>query len=296
MAIHINTLNGGEISVTLADGSDGNWKFSLGDFPETIEFFQFPGSQSCVYAQICPSQDETQLLIAFGNGDKAFIGTWSDFNPATFSKTAESTGIRAGSTLYTPDGIHYLTQNFNTTTVYMYVGTIPYDVATISNQPASYKGIPELANVNGSSISKDGLHLVCCAGKTLVSFDLSTPFDLSTANGMKQYYVGFPITEIFINQKNGRQILGVNTSNDSENGTISLITLGSEWDASSVVDVDSISPNIIVDGVTYTSDRFLRGVAVNNDGDKVVLIGTSMDKSTPRPATSKSYAALVDFN
>lgn len=141
MAIYVNTLNGGDISVTLADGSDGNWKFGLEDFPETIEFHQFPGSNSENYTQICPSQDETRLLVAFGSTCKVHIGTWSNFDPTTYSKTAESVGIQAGSTLYTPDGIHYLTQNFNTTGVYMYTGNVPYDVTTISGTKTSSKAI-----------------------------------------------------------------------------------------------------------------------------------------------------------
>lgn len=53
MAVYIDKLNGGNITVNLGD--DNNWKFSLGDFPETIEFSQFPGSNSNFYTQICPS-------------------------------------------------------------------------------------------------------------------------------------------------------------------------------------------------------------------------------------------------
>ena len=75
-----------------------------------------------------------------------------------------------------------------------------------------------------------------------------------------------------------------------------LITLDTAWDATSVKKVDYISPNISVDGVTYTSEKFLRGVAVNNDGNKVVFMGSSMNKSSPMPARNKAYAALVDFN
>ena len=75
-----------------------------------------------------------------------------------------------------------------------------------------------------------------------------------------------------------------------------LISLDSAWDASSVSNVDFASPNVLIGGVTYTSERFLRGVAVNNEGNKVVLIGSSMDKTDQSPDRSKAYAALVDFS
>lgn len=290
------TFTGTVVKTFRIVSASGNWQFGLVDFPETIEFSHFGNTGSDWYTQICPSQDETKLLVAFGGSYKAHIGTWSGFDPLTYSKTSESTGIKAGTTLYTPDGIHYLTQNFNTSAVYMYVGTTAYDVTTISSDYASSKTVSGSGNVNGSSISRDGLHMLCFVSDTLVSFDLSTPFDLSTASNRKEYDVDAAATEIFVNQSNGRQILCVNTSSNTSGGTVLLITLESAWDASSVLTVDSVSPNIKVGGSTYTSEKFLRGVAVNNAGNKVVLLGTSQDKSEPRPERNKAYAALLDFS
>lgn len=276
----------------------GNWLFGLSDFPATIEFSHFAGSTSHRYSQICPSQDESKLLVAFGGSYKARIGTWSGFDPSTFTYVGESGNINAGQTLFTPDGIHYLTQNFDSSSVGMYVGTTEYDVTTIPSSPESYLTVSSSTGqyISGSSISRDGLHLLCFVGSSLVSFDLLTPFDLTSASNKKEYNVGTVATGIFVNQNNGRQILCVNTRSNASGGTVLLITLGSAWDASSVSAVDSLTPGVKVGGVTYTSDVFLRGVAVNNAGNKVVLIGSSMDKSEPRPEQNKAYAALLDFS
>lgn len=276
--------------------SSGNWLFGINDFPETIEFSHFGNSTHGNYHQICPSHDETKLLVGTGTTYAVRIGTWSNFDPSTYSETAISPdGIRAGSTLYTPDGIHYLTQNYSTHSVFMYEGTDAYDVSTIPGQYSNYKYVSNSENTQGCSISRDGLHLICMIGSTLTSFDLSTPFDLSTASNKKEHFIG-SIDNIFMNQNNGKQILCV-SGNRSGTSNVFLITLGSSWDASSVESVDSALPNIKVGSETYTSAGFFRGVAVNNAGSKVVLIGSAANMtSSHRPDASKVYAAMIDFS
>ena len=81
----------------------------------------------------------------------------------------------------------------------MYTGNVPYDVTTISGTKTSSKAIQGIANVNGSSISRDGLHILSYANNSLVSLDLSTPFDLSTADNQRDYCIGTIASEIFVN-------------------------------------------------------------------------------------------------
>ncbi len=276
----------------VADQPAGDWQFTLADFPEKIEFSKFADSTHYWYSQICPSHDETKLLVAVGSSYNIHVGSWTGFDPKTYERTGMTTGGKnAGNALYTPDGIHFLMQSYSTRGVQMHEATSAYDVTTIGSKTSGLS-VSLFENVNGAGISDDGLHVLVGMGNSLVSYDLSTPFDLSTAHNRKEGSIGMTGGAFFVNQNNGKQILRVGSS------AISLITLESSWDASSVSDVDFITPpDIEISGTTYSGDGFFRGVAVNRAGNKIVFMGSSLEvTSSPRPDTNMAYAALVDFS
>lgn len=273
--------------------ASGAWLFDLDDLPATIEFSHFANSTHQWYGQICPSQDETKLIGARGSGYYAYAGTWSDFDPSTFVfDKVSAQSVHAGGALYTPDGIHYLMSDYGSNEVYIYVGETEYDPSTI---PAAYSSIKNIGQaICGGSISRDGRHLLLSTVGWLYSYDLSTPFNLSTWSNEKRSNVGIG-GPIFVNQNNGTQILQTHNRPD-DNPTVWVHTLENPWDASSVVASKSATPSIKIDSSTYPSKQFLRGVAVNKAGNKIVLIGSSLNMSSPKPDTDKSFAAVVNFS
>lgn len=274
--------------------ASGAWLFDLDDFPSTVEFSQFGGSSYAYYHQICPSRDESKLLIARGSGGYVAVGTWRDFDPSTYENTGVTdSGLNAGRVLYTPDGTHYLMSGFGDQTIRIHEGSAAYDVTTISS---SYSSLVNVGySIYGGSISQDGRHLLLSFPGYLYSYDLSTPFDLSTKGNEKYSNVGVG-GALFVNQNNGTQVLQINNGNDN-NPTVRMYTLENPWDASSVVATKSATPTIKIGSSTYPSKGFLRGVAVNNAGNKIMFMGSALDMSgSPVPASNMSYAAIVDFS
>jgi hypothetical protein len=135
--------------------------------------------------------------------------------------------------------------------------------------------------------------LLSTSQNVLLSADLTTAFDLSTATNVKQASIGFN-GRMFANGNTGTQLLIVSGASGTD--SIVMVSLGSQWDASSVIGVDSIKPDVKIGSDTYTSSVFLKGIAVNNAGNKVLLIGSAVDMSSPTPPSNMAFAAMLDFS
>ena len=100
---------------------------------------------------------------------------------------------------------------------------------------------------------------------------------------------------IWVNQSNGRQILMVDHLNTSAM-KIALYTLGAAWDAALAVRTFEKTLACTVAGESWTDGRFLKGVCMNADGDKIILGGHyhNTNHSTPVPQTG--YAARIDLS
>ena len=271
-----------------------DWKFILDDFPDIIDFSQFSNSSHGYYFVPCPSRDETKLLISYSLNRNVARLNWSNFDPSTvdWGTTPNFANIPAVTAFCTPDGLHYLCAD-GEVTVKMHVGTSAYDVTTISSSASSTFRSTD-GYVRGGFLSPDGEHMLLSTSQNvLLSADLTTAFDLSTATNVKQASIGFN-GRMFANGNTGTQLLIVSGASGTD--SIVMVSLGSQWDASSVVGVDSIKPDVKIGSDTYTSSVFLKGIAVNNAGNKVLLIGSAVDMSSPTPPSNMAFAAMLDFS
>lgn len=254
-----------------------NWNFDVQQIPTTPQFADF--TDSAAIWNVCPSQDESLLLVGTGTGYYARVGTWEDFDPSTFVQAGvTSTGVESR-ILHTPDGIHYLTGGGSV--VEMRIASTAYDVTTIPSERNSYYLRSYIA---GGCISPDGLHVLLSgyygeASKSLVSIDLATPWDLSTATNEHTVAVDSK-GPIFVNLRNGKQIaMAGNPSYGVKD--ISLITLNTAWDVS-----DGIASTSTKTLDLSPTESYLQGIAVNAAGTKMIVT---------RSANSQAQAALINL-
>lgn len=277
-----------------ADDS-GTWTFHVTDIPDSLEWKRFIPSTGKVSA-ICPTPDETHLLVGTGSGYYLRIGTWQDFDPATWVQTGmTSDTAHAAGSLYTPDGIHFLVGR-SSGSVEMRVASTPYDLSTL--QVGEYATIHSYFNgdynFSGASMSEDGKHFIYTNGYIKTS-DLATPFDLGTVTNLKSSPVGVVKGTMWVNQSDPRQIIvvqsgynsslvGVDTSGLSGYSRfIHLVTMGTAWDATTVESVETKKINFPSD---FHVESSLNGVCVNRAGTKMVVTTDS---------NSAGYAALINL-
>ena len=270
----------------------GGWRFDMSKIEDSPTFSSF--TDSAFVGQICPSGDESMLLVATGGGRYVRAGTISNFDPSTWSQMSITTGgANAGTTLFTPDGIHYLYADHSSQYLYMYTGTVAYDVSTLSASPSSSLS---LAYVIGGAISSDGRHLLVASyysdARYLNSYDLQTAWDLSSATNKKYTTTSgtFGAGPICLNPNDPSELIVASSRYETVGGSsafvrkVSLVKLANEWDAS---DIESVSTKVFdaFSGIQRETD--IKGVAVNKDGSRMILTLTN---------NSAGYAALVNLS
>ena len=158
---------------------EGDWTFNVQNISDNLTCNEFIEDTSGTW-QLCPSQDESKLLVGVGSGYYLRAGSMSDFDPSTFEQeAATSSGIEAGQTVYTPDGIHYLLAAPGATSDAYDLTKIPGSANSTCNAQYAYGGV----------ISRDGCHVIFSASSGgsyyLKSGTLTTAWDLSTLSDAK---------------------------------------------------------------------------------------------------------------
>lgn len=258
------------------------WDFDVQKIPATPQFAEL--TDSSVIWDVCPSQDESLLLVGTGSGKYARVGSWRDFNPSTFVQTGITSSGVESQILHTPDGIHYLTGGVNV--VQMRIASSEYDMATI---PSSIDSYYSRNYINGACISPDGTHVLmsCSYGSvspTLVSMELATPWNLGSYTNVQSVNVDTS-GPIFVNLQNGRQI-AIAGSPSYGVKDISLITLNTAWDVSDGI-ASTSTKTLDLSTVTASAESYLKGIAINKAGTKMVVTLTD---------SNKAQAALINLS
>lgn len=270
---------------------EGDWAFNVQNISDSPTFAEFVEDTSGTW-QLCPSQDESRLLVGVGSGYYLRIGSISGFDPSTFvQEAATSSGVDAGHVMHTPDGIHYLLAAPSASSVQMRIASDAYDITTI---PGSANSTCSAVYVYGGCISSDGCHVVfsTTSGGSyyLKSGTLTTAWDLSTLTDVKTVSVSAPHGPIFMNQYNGTQLVHLSLWNStSQKAKITLHTLGTAWDVSTITgsvtkEFPSVTESDKNNGGMNTGE--IKGVCVNMAGTKMIL--SAYHKGT-------SYYSLINL-
>lgn len=277
--------------VSAAPSSD-TWTFDVADIPDTLTWNNLAAKLSTgELHDICPSVDESKLLVGTGSGLYLRAGSISDFDPYSFSQTEQSSSGKNIWYLHTPDGLHYVANEPASTrstirTVTPVDPSNPDESAYVVNlipntgETGYTEGYPTSGRyLRGCAIPDDGTKALFSSDYGgffhINSCEMSTPWDASTFTSRKELDVSYS-GPIWVNPLNPRQVLLV----DRFGNAIQLITLKTAWDAGEIdkTETKTFASPIVPGGYQ------MGGVAVSRDGKKIMM------------SRNDGYVSVIDFS
>jgi len=286
-SIDVTTVNGADTSAASAgealtsDGS-GNLSFaSVGGIEEVATFGNLP------------TIDPPQLAYVTGNQEyyysRPVTGTPFDITSSEFSleTTINSEDGRPEGIAWNNDGTRLYEVGDESDEIYQSTVSTPFDIATASFSTSINA---QASNPRGIAWNNDGSELYECGRFRIYEYDLSNPFDLSTAthNNIEFEPSREPLEGMAWNDDG---FLLYTVTNEFSNATeINQYTLSAPFDITSPSLSSSIS----------TQDANPRGIAWNNDGSRLYEVGQASDKiyeysvSTPFDIATASFQTSIN--
>ncbi|MEQ8345088.1 MAG: hypothetical protein RIB84_23940 [Sneathiellaceae bacterium] len=163
--------------VTLVDAAYSGRSFSVASEDNTVIGLAFNGDGSKMY--IVGYQNDTVYEYELSTGFKVDTASYSTRSFSLASQAASASKIA-----FSPDGTKMFTSDDTTNTVHSYTLGTGFDVSTASYDSVSVSVGTEEGNPIGLAFSPDGTRMYISgpANDTVFEYELSTPFDLSTAS------------------------------------------------------------------------------------------------------------------
>jgi len=227
----------------------------------------------------------------------ASIGT-SFEAPASFSSQTIPTGMSLMGGDFSPDGLHYVGRG-DAGNNYLAWGTLsaPFDFSGYT-ETAEQEAVA-LVSIHGVRYGDNGRKLFISDQTRIYSYNLSTPYDPSTANlaqGFPDFYAGwFGAFQDFHLKPDGTKLYFCDPTE-----AICQITLQSAWDLTSAGVVSSLNTSGMTNAGGYAN--FTAGPAISDDGTRAYLISSSTDSvaefdlSTPWDITTATRSALNEVS
>ena len=237
------------------------------------------------------NNDGTKLYV-LGNGNRTVyqytLSTAFDLSTASYDSVSFSVASQDSvpyGIVFSPDGTTMYMVGATTDSIYQYSFSTAFDLSTASYDSVSFSVTSQDTAPLGVAFNNDGtkMYMVGATNDSIYQYSLSTAFDLSTASYDS---VSFSVTsqdasphEIVFNT-DGTKMYMIGSTNDS----IFQYTLSTAFDLSTA-SYDSVSFSI------SSQDTAPAGLAFNNDGTKLYMVGYSNDRisqyttSTATPIT-----------
>jgi sugar lactone lactonase YvrE len=232
------------------------------------------------------------VLITTGAGPVADGGVaLADVENASFSQSknigsedSDPTGMA-----WNDDGSKMYVVGASNDAIYEYDVSTPYDVSTASQSQSKYVG-SENSDPTGMAWNDDGSKMYVAGGydnDAIYEYDVSTPYDISTASYSQSKWVGNELTGIAWNDDGSKMYAAGSFSNLYE------------YDVSTPYDVSTASQSQSKDVGSELNN--LEEVAWNGDGSKMYLISENdyiheYDVSTPYDISTASHSRKGDIS
>jgi len=249
------------------------------------------------------AQDTTPVGIAFNNdGSKMYIVGESNysvfqytlsapFNLSTASYDSVSFSVNAQDTspvgiVFSGDGSKMYITGFSNKTVFQYTLSTPFNLATASYESVSFSVAGQDAGPRDVAFNSDGskMYMVGSSSLSIHQYTLSTPFNMSTASYDSVSFSvsaqeATPFGIAFNNDGSKMYILGF--SND----TVYQYTLSTPFDLSTA-SYESVSFSVAA------QDTSPAGIAFNNDGSKMYMLGLTNDSVYQYSVSPTSFSTV----
>ena len=311
----------------IAFSSDGTKLYGIGDTNNTIYQYTLStpwdistgsyaskslavGTQDTTPSGFVFSSDGTKGYMNGNTNNTIYQYTFSvawDISTGTYASKSFSVATQAltpNAICFKSDGTILYVVDDNTNTIYQYTLGTAWDISTASYASKSistyfntyyYEGIP-----HGLDISSDGTKIYFVgqsygvSSSKVTSYDLTTPWDLSTANAyISQSVAAQDGTMQGIQFKpNGTKIYALGGAGTS---IIYQYSLSPAWNLTSLT-YDSVSLNV------STQDSAMSGFYFNRNGTKIIACGSTNDKiyqynlTTAWDISTASFIRSIDIS
>jgi len=212
------------------------------------------------------------------------------YNSVSFSVAGQDTtplGIA-----FNNDGSKMYILGYTNDSVYQYTLSTPFDLATASYDSVSFSVAAQDTNPYGIAFNSDGskMYILGITSDSVYQYTLSTPFNLATASyDSVSFSVAGQDTAPFgiAFNNDGSKMYIVGNTND----TVFQYTLSTPFDLSTA-SYDNVSLSVAAQDTTPL------GIAFNNDGSKMYILGNANDSvfqytlSTPFNLSTASYDSV----
>lgn len=209
--------------------------------------------------------DGTKFYLVGHAGDAideyALSPAW-DITSATLNDTTSiPDGINPAAVALKSDGTAIYILETGSDVIYQYSLSVAWDASTIGASTASLNVSGDTASPTSMFLRDDGSDVFvvdAATGDKIIKYDLSTPWDLSTAGSASSVVTGLatPVTAFVGNSGNTLYIATLDVAD-----TISVYSLATPWDLTTLGTAD-----LTFDATVDVESTFLRGLYVGNDG------------------------------
>ena len=234
-----------------------------------------PGAWDIAYAYYDPPEGLAWNISTAEYMNKSFSVTTGEITPQ--------------SVFFKPDGIRMYLVGRNNDTVEEYTLSVAWDISTASYSQG-FSITTQEANPSGLFFKPDGtkFYIIGVAGDDVNEYNLSTPWNVSTASYVQTFYVGVQETNpntIFF-KPDGTKFYIVGSVTDR----VYEYNLSTAWDVSTASYLQNFS--------VATQDTFPTGLFFKPDGTKMYVLGSTGDDvneynlSTPWDISTASYVQV----
>jgi hypothetical protein len=209
--------------------------------------------------------DGTKFYLVGHAGDAideyALSPAW-DITSATLNDTTSiPDGINPSAVAFKSDGTVIYILEEGSDVVYQYSLSVAWDASTIGASTASLNVAGDTASAVSMFFRDDGSDVFvvdAATGDKIIKYDLSTPWDLSTAGSASSVVTGLatPVAAFVGNSGNTLYIATLDVAD-----TISVYSLSTPWDLTTLGTAD-----LTFDATVDVGSTSLRGICVGNDG------------------------------
>jgi DNA-binding beta-propeller fold protein YncE len=288
-----NGLLAGRYLLSSGTATSGSTPYDLAGASYDSVSFSVSGQDSFP-SGITFNNDGTKMYMVGSTSDSVYqysLSTAFDLNTASYdsvSFSVASQGTTPTSIIFNNDGTKMFMSGSSTDSVYQYTLSTAFDLSTASYDSVSFSVVSQDTSPQGIVFNNDGtkMYMVGQDIDSVHQYSLSTAFDLSTASYDS---VSFSVasqegaaTAITFNN-DGTKMYVVGAGSDS----VYQYTLSTAFDLSTT-SYDSVSLSVA------SQDTGPRGIAFNNAGTKMYVVGSTND-SIYQYSTA-SYTQTLDLS
>ncbi|HMA78450.1 MAG TPA: hypothetical protein VKP88_04980, partial [Candidatus Paceibacterota bacterium] len=260
--------NGGEVvaDATAFDIADAREvaRFDVSGQAGTLTDIHFSPNGTKMYVPDNGGQEINQytLTVPFNVSTAAF-----DYSTSTSAQDSVPIGV-----VLSHDGTNMYMAGANTYDVFQYTLSTPFDIATADFTNSSTTVAPGSGTLlSGLAIKPDGtkLYTIDRNPDDVFEFDLTTPFDITTANYVNNFALGTNINPFGITFSPDGAIMIVQIETVSFQDELRRYSLSTPWDITTA----SFDAQLIIEEV----DNDVEGVWVSADGSHAFIAGNETD-------------------